>query len=110
MRSYHLDEISTPDMAKIREYLAEHAVRSPLADVFWLPISGELLTGIQEEHGDCQPYGVAVEVGDHFVRFELLIRSRVNHRCGCAQYAAPAQREFVTTFAETMIGSLGVRT
>jgi hypothetical protein len=110
MRSYELDEISTSDMAQVRAYLAEHAVGSALVDVFWLHIPEKLLTGIQAEHGDCQPYGTAVEAGDHFVRFELLVRSRLNHRCACARYATPPQRDFVIAFAEAMIETTGIRT
>lgn len=110
MRHYTADEISSSDIQKIRNYLDEHADRSSLEDVYWLDLPSTLLTGIQFEHTQCQPYCVGIEVGDHFVKFELLIRSRVNHQCRCPRYAERTQREFVIEFAEKMIHELGIRT
>jgi hypothetical protein len=110
MRSYIIDEISRSDMEQLRGHLEERTERSSLEDLYWLNLPPELLEGVQVEHEGCQPYCVAIEVGDHFVRFELLVRSRVNHRCGCASYAEPAQREFVIAFAEEMVRELKIQT
>ncbi len=110
MRSYALDEISGPDLGKIRGYLEQRIERSSLEDLYWLELPAGMLEGVQVEHQDCQPYCTAVELGDRFVKFELLIRSRVNHRCRCARYAERAQREFVIAFAEEMVRHLGIRT
>jgi hypothetical protein len=110
MRQYTIDEISSDDIQKVRHYLDEHSHRSSIQDLYWLNLKPSLLRGIQLEHAGCQPYCVAIEVGDHFVKFELLIRSGVNHHCGCSRYAEPAQREFVIDFAEKLIGELGIRT
>jgi hypothetical protein len=110
MRHYTIDEVTTADVQRIRTYLAEHSERSAIEDLYWLSLPAELLQGVQGEHEDCQPYCIAIEVGNHSLKFELLVRSRVNHRCGCSRYADPAQREFVIEFAENLIRTLGIRT
>jgi hypothetical protein len=110
MRHYTADEVSSSDIQKIRQYLDQHAQRSSIEDLYWLDLAPSMLTGIQLAHTQCQPYAVAIEVGDHFVKFELLIRSRVNHHCECPRYAEPAQRESIIQFAEEMIRQLGIRT
>jgi|YNPNPStandDraft_1061719.scaffolds.fasta_scaffold01571_1 hypothetical protein len=110
MRSYTIDEVPGGDLAKVRHYLDEHAERSPVDDLYWLVLPQRLLTGIQGVHLECQPYCMAIELGHGFVRFELLVRSRVNHRCRCSRYADLHQREFVISFADEMIERLGIRT
>lgn len=110
MRSYLIDEIPSPDIEKARKYLLAHAHLSAVDDLFWLELPETLLGGIHAEHKECQPYCVAIEVGKHFVKFELLVRSRVNHRCWCSRYADAKQREFVFEFADRLIRELTLRT
>ncbi len=110
VRAYLIDEIPTPDIEKAREYLSTHAELSAIEGLFWLEVPQGLLNGIHLEHTQCQPYCVAIEVGAHFVKFELLLRSRVNHRCSCSRYADEKQREFVIAFAEDLIKDLSLRT
>lgn len=110
LRVYLLDEISSSDVEKVRGYLQEHAQASAVEDLFWLELPESLLSGVHLQHLECRPYCVAIEVGAHFLRFELLVRSRNNHRCGCSKYAEPEQREFVIRFAEKLIRELSIRT
>ncbi len=110
MRAYLIDEISPSDLEKARGYLQAHAQASAVQDLFWLELPKRLLRGVHAEHVECWPYCVAIELGAHFVRFELLVRSRMNHRCGCSRYAEPEQREFVIGFAEKLLQELSIRT
>jgi hypothetical protein len=110
MRSYVLDEISSADIEKAREYLDAQAERSSIEDLYWLTLPRDLLSEEQSRHAECQPYCVAIEVGDDFLRFEFLVRSRVNHRCRCAGYPEEGQREFVMAFADELIRELQIRT
>jgi hypothetical protein len=110
VRAYLIDEISSSDVERARHYLHQHAEISAVEDLFWLELPRDLLRGIHLAHLQCQPYCVAIELGRHFVRFELLVRSRANHRCGCSRYAEPEQREFVIRFAEALIQELSIRT
>ena len=110
MRSYLLDEVSSSDIQKARGYLNERAERSSIEDLYWLTVPRDLLSEEQSRHTECQPYCVAIEVGDQFLRFEFLVRSRVNHRCRCASYPDEAQRDFVMAFADGLIQELQIRT
>ena len=110
MRQYLLDEISRADLPRLRDYLDEHAIRSSLDDIWWVDLEDDLLNPVQFEHRSCRPYRFAVEVGENFVRFEFLIRSRETMRCPCIGYATSAQRAFILGFADRLVEDLALRT
>ena len=110
MRQYQLDEISRNDIPRVREYLDEHAIAAGVADIWWVDLQEDLLSPEQFDHRDCRPFRFAVEVGDDFVRFELLIRSRQTMRCACIGYATRQQRDFILAFADRLVEELALRT
>jgi hypothetical protein len=115
MRQYMLDEISRGDIPCIREYLNEHAQAAGLEGIWWVDLPEDLLSPEQFEHQDCRPFRFAVEVaemvvGDSFVRFEFLIRSRETMRCSCIGYATRVQRDFILAFADRLVEDLALRT
>jgi len=115
MRQYQLDEISKRDIPRVRDYLHGHAVASSLEDIWWVDLPEDLLSPTQFSHPDCRPFRFAVEVGemevgDSFVRFEFLIRSRQTMRCACIGYATRAQRDFILAFADRLVEDLALRT
>jgi hypothetical protein len=115
MRQYVLDEISRGDIPRVREYLNEHAVASSLEGIWWVDLPEDLLSPAQFAHRDCRPFRFAVEVGepvvgDSFVRFEFLIRSRETMRCACIGYATRQQRDFILAFADRLVEELALRT
>ena len=115
MRQYLLDEIARKDIPRVRDYLREHAVASSLGDVWWVDLPEDLLSPEQYEHRECRPFRFAVEVGepqvgDSFVRFEFLIRSREKMRCACIAYATRQQRDFILAFADRLVEELALRT
>ena len=110
MRSLLLDELSGPDVAKVREYLDERATASGLEDLYWIELAPELLTGLQAAHPDCQPHRFAVELGQDFVKLEMLIRPADSLRCPCGGYASPEQRGFILETADRLVAELGLRT
>lgn len=110
MRQYVLDEISRKDISRIRDYLGEHAQFSGLADIWWVNLNEDLLSPDQFEHRDCAPFRFAVELGDDFVRFEMLIRSQKTLRCSCIDYATRQQRDFILAFADRMVDDLKLKT
>ena len=66
-------------------------------------------------HRDCRPFRFAVEVGekevgDSFLRFEFLIRSREKMRCTCIDYATRQQRDFILAYADRLVAALALRT
>ena len=50
------------------------------------------------------------EVGDSFLRFEFLIRSREKMRCTCIDYATRQQRDFILAYADRLVEELALRT
>jgi hypothetical protein len=110
-----LDEIARGDIPRVREYLNEHATASSLADIWWVDLPEDLLSPEQFEHQQCRPFRFAVEVGemqvgDSFLRFELLIRSEQTMRCACLGYATRQQRDFILAYADRLVEELALRT
>jgi len=105
-----LDEIARNDIPRVREYLNQHAVAASLDGIWWVDLQEDLLSPEQFSHQDCQPFRFAMELGDDFVRFELLIRSRETMRCACIGYATRQQRDFILAFADRLVEDLALRT
>ncbi len=110
MKQYLLDEIPRDDIARVRDYLNQHANAAGIADIWWVDLQEDLLSPEQFDHRDCQPHRFAVEVGDDFVRFEFLIRSLQTMRCSCIAYATRQQRDFILAYADRLVAELGLRT
>jgi hypothetical protein len=110
MRQYQLDEISRADIPRVRDYLQDHAQASSLEGIWWVKLPEDLLNPEQFAHADCRPFRFAVELGDDFVRFEFLIRSRETMRCTCIGYATRGQRDFILAFADRLVEDLALRT
>ena len=110
MRQYMLDEIARNDIPRVREYLNQHAVAASLDGIWWVDLPEDLLSPEQFSHQDCRPFRFAMELGDDFVRFELLIRSRETMRCACIGYATRQQRDFILAFADRLVEDLALRT
>jgi hypothetical protein len=110
MRQYHLDEIPRNDIPQVRDYLDNHAIAAGLADIWWVDLPEDLLSPEQFSHRDCRPFRFAVELGEDFVRFEFLIRSRETMRCTCIGYATRGQRDFILAFADRLVEDLALRT
>lgn len=110
MRQYLLDEIARDDRPRVRKYLHEHTVASNLEGIWWVDLPEDLLSPEQFAHRQCRPFRFAVELGENFVRFELLIRSRETMRCSCLGYATRPQRDFILGYADGMVEALALRT
>jgi hypothetical protein len=110
MRQYMLDEIARNDLPRVRDYMKEHGTASSLPDLWWVDLPEDLLSPEQFEHRDCRPFRFAVELGDNFVRFEFLIRSREKMRCACIGYATRQQRDFILGYADRLVEDLALRT
>jgi hypothetical protein len=97
-------------MQKISLFLKENCSQSSLDAIFWVEIPGDLLTGIQFKHQTCRPHVFAIEMGDTWVKAELLVRSLKTMHCDCQNYGSPEQREFILNFVHHMIDTLNIDT
>ncbi len=110
MRQYLIDELGKSQIEQIIHYLTEHAEPSSVDGLFWVDIPDDLLAEAQFTHEKCKPFCFSIEVGEDYVKLELLIRSKQTLHCTCIQYASKAQREFILGFAEKMLSEKGIRT
>lgn len=110
MRAYLIDEIPPRQMAEIKDFLKEHAIRSSLDQVFWVQMPDDLLSETQYRHIRCRPHVFAVELGPDWIRVELFVRTLESLRCDCPSYSTPGQRDYIFRFADGIIQLLNIRT
>jgi len=103
MRQIVIDELSPMERDNIDSYLKRSLKPGPMVGLYWIVLTPDLLSEAQQEHEDCSPFYLAVEVEKGSVRFELLVRSHTNLHCSCIAYATPVQRQFVLDFIDRMI-------
>ena len=88
MRSYYIDEFVPGELERLAERLDSMGLSAGMENLYWLPVSENLLTPIQKTHVcECGPYAMALEILDGVVRLELLVRARNKLRCDCVAYA-----------------------
>lgn len=110
MRYYLIDEISTPDMEKLRNHLTDKAIRSGLDDIYWVEFPEDILTGTQSQHDLCKPYVFALELGENHLKAELFVRNRNHFGCSCQGYCHDRQSSYVIVSVLNMIDELNIRT
>jgi len=109
MRQYKIDQLSREERANVESYLKRTLKPGPVAGVYWIEVTQDLLSKEQRDHEECGPFFFAVELEDEAVSFELLVRSQVNLHCSCIAYASEAQRDFVLRFADNMLQAERIR-
>lgn len=110
MRYYLIDEISKPDMEKLRVHLNDRTIRSGLEDIYWVEFPEDILTGVQSEHGSCRPFVFGIELSENSLKAELFVRNRRHFGCACQQYCDDRQRSYVIDFVLSMVDELSIRT
>ena len=103
MRQIVIDELSPMERDNIDSYLKRSLRQGPMVGLYWVVIPEELLSATQQEHVDCGPFYLGVEVEQQCVRFELLVRSESNLHCKCIAHATSAQRQYVLDFIDKMV-------
>jgi hypothetical protein len=103
MRQIVIDELSPMERDNIDSYLKRSLKTGPMIGLYWIILPPDLLSAEQQDHDQCGPFYLAVEVEKTAVRFELLVRSTANLHCSCIAYATPVQRQFILDFVDTMI-------
>ena len=109
MRQIVLNELGIEEAEKIHTYLQNNAKVAGIAGAFWFEIPEELLGDAQVGHEECGPFLFAVEAGEDFVTFELLVRSQQNLHCSCTAYPSPEQRSFLLDKFDSMISELDIK-
>lgn len=108
MRTYVIDEIMPEHTPLIEERLDSMELGSGMPGLYWLPIPADMLSEVQVEHQEsCGPHCMALELGEGYLRLELLVRARNILRCGCIAYASPELEKHMMNYVDTMLKDLG---
>ena len=110
MKQYVIDEIRPEEHRKIQAYLAQTYGAPELGGIFWVPLHAEILTTVQSDHTDCQPFYFAIELQEASLHCELLVRTRNRVRCNCIAYASAEQRRWIIESVDAMFELLGLKT
>lgn len=110
MKQYIIDELRPDDYRKIKDYLDENFKSSDVDGIYWIQIDHNLLTKVQAQHGDCQPFYFAVDLEPNLIAFEFLVRTRNRVRCNCMEYATEQQRNWLIRFADSIFERFNIKT
>ena len=110
MRQLMIDELNSQDVEKLHHWLQENTRPSGMDSLYWVDLAPDLLDSGQFECTADQPFSFAVEVGDTWAKFELLIRSATNMSSCHVKYASPAQQKFIFDVCGRIIKELDLKT
>ena len=108
MKQYIIDELRLGEYEKIKTYLNENVDHSKMDGIYWIELDKNILTDIQAEHKECQPFYFAININPASVSCELLVRSRNIIRCNCISYATEAQRNWIIRFIDSILTKLEI--
>lgn len=110
MKQYVIDEIRPADFKKIKAYLDKNFGSSSMGGIYWIPVHKDILTDVQTEHTECQPFYFAVDLEENLMACELLVRTKTKIRCNCIGYATEKQRNWFISLIDDMFEKLGIIT
>lgn len=108
MRLYVIEDIVPEHIKRIKTALEERGLAASLDDLYWLPAPKHMLSDEQHAHESCGPHCLALEVGQDWLRLELLVRARSIIRCSCIHYASPELREHMINWVDTLLKELDI--
>ena len=110
MKQYVIDEIRSEDYNKIKKHLDQTYGPAEMDDIYWVPLATEVLTEIQHEHSDCQPFYFAIDLEQNRFALEFLVRTKNRVRCVCIAYASQEQRNWIMGLVEAIFEKLNIAT
>jgi hypothetical protein len=110
MKQYVIDELRPKDYETIKAYMDENFNSSNVGGIYWLQLDQNILTEVQKEHAECQPFYFAVDLEQNLMAFELLVRTKNRIRCNCMGYATEKQRNWLVGFADSIFDKLKIKT
>lgn len=108
MRSYIIEDLRKEDIERIKQRLDAMELGGLMDDLHWFPLPPALLNPEQQEHKECGPHCMALEVGDTWLKLELLVRARNILRCSCVSYATSEQRAHMMDYLDTLLKELDI--
>ena len=108
MKQYVVDELRPLDYKIIKTYLDAKLDSSGIGGLYKITLDPEILTDLQNDHTQCQPYYFAIDLEPDRMACELLVRSDQKIRCNCIGYATEIQRNWLIQFADMMLNKLKI--
>jgi hypothetical protein len=109
MKQYVIDELRPADYEKLKAYLNDAYGPACLNGIYWIPMDPAMLTDVQNEHAECHPYYVAIELDRNRLACELLVRTKNRVRCHCIDYATGRQRAYVIELIDHIFDQLEIK-
>ena len=109
MSWYAVDDLSAEETARLAQALRDMEFSSGMNGLYWLPVPEAMLSPVQREHAaDCGPYALGLELEEHSLRLELLVRARGRLRCDCVRYAGPELRAHMIAYLDQLLTDLQI--
>lgn len=108
MKQYVIDGLRLEDYHALKTYLDDQFGPPALGNIYWIELSRDLLTPIQQDHDQCGPHVIAVELDERALSCELLVRIKKNVKCDCMGYATSLQREWLINTVDTILDELEI--
>jgi len=109
MKQYVIDDLRPNDYELIKAFMEKNYSSSEVDGIYWIQLDRHILTDIQAEHADCQPFYFAVDLEPNFIAFEMLIRTHKKMRCTCMGYANELQRNWLIKLADSIFDALEIK-
>ena len=108
MRQIMINELTREEVGRVRGFLDNHCRVGGVSGLYWLALPADLLAEAQIGHEGCGPFALAIELGDDFVTFELLVRSASNLHCSCTAYVTTRQREYLLSWLDRLLAEQAI--
>lgn len=108
MKQYLIDGLSPYDYEKLKKYCDETFGIASLGSIYWVEIDQSLLNSMQKDHQECQPHYFALELEEHHLSCEFLVRIKSNIKCDCMGYADKTQRAWLMDKVDGILDSLDI--
>ena len=108
MKQYVVDQLRYTDYEKLKGFMDQAYGEAVMGGIYWIPLDEGLLTPVQAEHRQCQPFTAAVELQETRLSMELLVRTRNRIRCDCIAYADLPQRNWLIAVVDRMLEQLEI--
>jgi len=109
MKQYVIDDLRPNDYELIKAFMEKNYSSSKVDGIYWIQLDQNILTDIQAEHTDCQPFYFAVDLEPNLIAFEMLIRTQKKMRCDCMGYATETQRNWLIRIADSIFDALEIK-
>ena len=109
MKQYVIDELRPEDYKTLKKYLDAQYGPAAMDGIYWVPVEPDLLTDVQHQHKECRPHYFALDLDQHRLACELLVRTKNRVRCNCIRYATENQRNWLIGLTDDIFHHLEIK-